>query len=73
MTISPCRLVCLRSALVQEQSSGCLILVAYLQTATARHTELHFILSSHSPLICLVPLVPLSFGMYICFRSGVLL
>jgi len=70
MTISPCRLVCLRSALVQEQSSGRLILAAYLQTATARHTKLHFILSSRSPLICLVPL---SFGMYICFHSGVLL
>jgi len=70
MTISSCRLVCLHNALVQEQSSGRLILVAYLQTATARQTELHFVLSSHSPLICLVPL---SFGMYICFRSGVLL
>jgi len=46
------------------------VLPVTCQTATARHTELHFIFSSHSPLICLVPL---SFGMYICFRSVLLL
>ena len=45
------------------------VLPVTCQTATARHTELQFILSSHSPLICIVQL---SFGMYIYFRSGVL-